>query len=144
MQLITAACYGSVFTVPGRMLMRTLLVLALLSAAGVATPAAAQDYDFRFHTYPNPFVAGSESATVEYQLPVGGTVSIYVYDFNGNLVRTVVENAKRGDGTHSGDEIWDGGDDNGKIVPPGPYVLIFEARLEGETHRVRFVAVVQR
>jgi hypothetical protein len=141
MRLIIAADYGSVFTVPTRILTRTLLVLALLSLALFAAHAAAEGFDF--HTYPNPLVAGGDPAKVAYRLPVGGTVSIYVYDFDGDLVRTIVEDAKRSAGAHDGDEVWDGGDDGGKIVAPGPYMVVFEARLQGETHRITFVAVVQ-
>ncbi|UCH79159.1 MAG: hypothetical protein JSU81_04220 [Candidatus Coatesbacteria bacterium] len=123
---------------------RAVLFLAFLSLTLFAANAAAEDYDFRFHTYPNPFLAGEESATVTYRLPVGGSVSIYVYDFDGNRIRTVVEDAKRTVGEHTGDEFWDGGDDDGKIVAAGPYVLVLEARLEGQVHRVTFVAVARR
>jgi hypothetical protein len=142
--LIIAAGYGSVLIVSTHTLSRTVLSLALLSLALFAANAAAQDYDFDFHAYPNPFVAGDDSATVVYQLPAGGSVSIYVYDFDGNLIRTVVENVKRSAGKHSGDEVWNGGDDDDKIVPAGPYVMVLEARLAGQTHRATFVAVVQR
>jgi hypothetical protein len=65
--------------------------------------------------YPNPF---NPSTTVEYRLPVPGSVEIRVFDLNGRLVRTL-ENGFQPQGEHRA--IWDGRDDGGTPVASGPY-----------------------
>jgi hypothetical protein len=117
-------------------------VSVLATAAGAAT-----EYDFQFHNYPNPFFPGGSVAGFAYVLPPSSseyTVSIYVYDFDGALVRTVVENYPQVYGAHEGEVEWNGRDDNGDFADPGPYVIIFEANVAGETYRDTFVAVVNR
>ena len=115
-----------------------LLILTIL--AGVA----AADEDFRLFAYPNPFVAGYADAQLAYYLPADAVISIYVYDLDGNHVRTLVDGANRPRGDHRGRDRWDGRDDDGEIVDAGPYLIVLDVRMEGKPHRDTFVAVVDR
>jgi hypothetical protein len=119
------------------------LVSGLVTAVGAAT-----EFDFQFHSYPNPYSPNDENypnAKFSYVLPSsGGSISIYVYDLESRLVRTVVENDYQGPGKHAGEVQWNGADDNNEYVDPGPYVIVLEVNISGEIYRDTFVAVVNR
>ncbi len=73
------------------------------------------------YAYPNPFSPNAEIARFHYS--TGGKdakVTIQVFDFGMNVVRTVIQNAQR-NGTREQDEIWDGRDDNRNQVANGVY-----------------------
>ncbi len=73
------------------------------------------------YAYPNPFSPNFEVVRLHYAIVNGlSKVTIRVFDFGMNLVRTVVSNAVRS-GTTEFDEIWDGKDDKGRQVSNGPY-----------------------
>ena len=118
-------------------------VSILATAAGAAT-----EYDFDFHAYPNPFFPGHKdyhrTADFSYDLPSSGSVSIYVYDLEGRLVRTVRENYPQVYGAHKGELKWNGTDDSGEYVDPGPYVVVLEVNIASEIYRDTFVAIVNR
>jgi hypothetical protein len=109
--------------------------------------AAAGDYDLSLHIYPNPFLAGfrydgKDYAKIAFRINSSGTASIFVYDFEGNSVRTLVKQRSLNSGEH---EIeWDGRDDRGDLVAPGPYVIVLEMTIQGELYRDTFVAVTLR
>lgn len=122
------------------------LLSSYLLAAAFIGGAAAGDYDLGLHMYPNPFLAdfqyGSDYAKVAFNVPSGGTASIYIYDFEGNRVRALFEGDRYPAGEH---EIeWDGRGDNGNLVAPGPYVIVLELTIQGELYRDTFVAVAHR
>ena len=85
------------------------------------------------YAFPNPFSPRQEEIKIFYS--TGGNernVTIRIFDFGMNLVRTVVQNVKRGNFTHqvtsavnSGQngviDFWDGKDDVGIYVPNGVY-----------------------
>jgi len=64
---------------------------------------------------PNPFTSRT---TICYQLPVRSDVSLKIFSFTGQLVRTLVDERQR-----AGHHIiwWDGCDDNGRRVAGGIY-----------------------
>jgi flagellar basal-body rod modification protein FlgD len=72
--------------------------------------------------------SGSGDIKLGYTLPAGcESVSINVYDANGNLVRTVSHAATtEGDNTFS----WDGKNDFGNTVDTGKYKFVVDARDE--------------
>lgn len=73
------------------------------------------------YIYPNPFSPKQEAARIHYS--TGGrnaTVTIEVFDFGMNRVRTVIKDAPR-TGSSEHDDIWDGLDDNRKQVANGVY-----------------------
>ena len=79
-----------------------------------------------------------------YFLPASSFISLYVYDLEGNPVRTLVEKAERPAGGYHGQDVWDGRDDDGDFVPAGAYLIVLDVRTRGETLRDTFVAVVDR
>ncbi len=71
--------------------------------------------------FPNPFAPGLESVKIKYI--VGGTsaeVTIRIFNFSMQLVRTLLQNATRSAGVDQ-IETWDGKDDSGSFVPNGVY-----------------------
>lgn len=85
------------------------------------------------YAYPNPFSPKSEIVKIKYNTSSSASiVTIRIFDFAMNYIRTVAQNVQRGGTMHvinSTDangingviDFWDGKDDNGKIVPNGVY-----------------------
>lgn len=85
------------------------------------------------YAYPNPFSPKTESVKIKYSTGNSSqNVTIRIYDFGMNYVRTVIQNELRGDpahqveSSHDGDingviDHWNGKDDYGKTVPNGVY-----------------------
>lgn len=85
------------------------------------------------YAFPNPFSPDDETISIKYS--TGGKrekVTIRVFDFGMNLVRTIIQNAERGDNIHTVDgfndspnagviDYWDGRDERGNIVANGVY-----------------------
>jgi parallel beta-helix repeat protein len=72
--------------------------------------------------YPNPF---NPTTTVRYGLKDAGSVRINVYNSRGQLVRSLVNDAKAA-GTYSA--VWNGLDNSGRPVSSGLYFIRMEAR----------------
>ncbi|UCH79364.1 MAG: hypothetical protein JSU81_05285 [Candidatus Coatesbacteria bacterium] len=121
--------------------LRTFVLGGVLACAA---SLASADEDLRFHSYPNPFVAGYVEAKVFYDLPARSTISLYVYDLEGNRLRTLVDQVERRVGIHNGQETWDGRDDEGEFVPAGAYLLVLDVQLRGERLQDTFLTVVER
>ena len=78
--------------------------------------------DRETYCYPNPFSPRQEQLKIKYS--TGGneaSVTIRVYDFGLNYVRTVIQNAPRNRTVEGAPEFWDGRDDNGNLLPNGVY-----------------------
>jgi hypothetical protein len=73
------------------------------------------------YAYPNPFAPRIETVRIHYALTApSGAVTIEVFDFGMNRVRTVLKDAQRsGAGEH--DETWNGLSDAGDRVKNGVY-----------------------
>jgi hypothetical protein len=74
------------------------------------------------YCYPNPFNPRQEALKIKYS--TNGTetnVTIRIFDFGLNYVRTVVQNAPRNRNLEGPPDFWDGKDDNGNFVPNGVY-----------------------
>jgi hypothetical protein len=67
--------------------------------------------------YPNPF---SERATVQFQIPAPGHVSVRALDALGRSIRRIHEGPLEA-GFHS--RNWDGRDEKGRTVPAGVYYI---------------------
>ncbi len=89
------------------------------------------------YAYPNPFSPKLDRLKIKYS--TGGktaSVTIRIFDFGMNYVRTIIQNVQRGSTYHEIDaggtanngiiDFWDGKDDNGKIVPNGVYFYRIE------------------
>lgn len=70
--------------------------------------------------FPNPFSPDNEVVRIKYNIQNSSNVTIRIFDFGMNLVRTLIQNASRGANDNQ-IEIWDGKDESGKIVPNGVY-----------------------
>lgn len=76
---------------------------------------------FLTYAYPNPFAARSEFTRIHYSTyGANADVSIEIFDFGMNRVRTLIQNANRS-GVTENDEIWDGKNDDGDYVANGVY-----------------------
>lgn len=74
------------------------------------------------YAYPNPFSPGQEQLKIKYS--TGGTeanVTIRIFDFGMNYIRTIIQNAPRNRDLEGAPEFWDGLDDNGNYLPNGVY-----------------------
>jgi hypothetical protein len=89
------------------------------------------------YAYPNPFSPRMDVLKIKYS--TGGNnspVTIRIFDFGMNYVRTIIQNASRGnplhviDGSNSPNngviDYWDGKDDSGYFVPNGVYFYRIE------------------
>ena len=73
------------------------------------------------YSYPNPFSPKRESVRFHYNLGrPSATVTIEIFDFGMHRVKTVLRDAPRS-GVQERDEIWDGNDETGSLVPNGVY-----------------------
>ena len=82
-------------------------------------PLSANDETY---CYPNPFNPRQEELKIKYS--TGGQqkdVTIQIFDFGFNYVRTVIQNAPRERDFEGPPDFWDGRDDNGNYVPNGVY-----------------------
>lgn len=71
------------------------------------------------YAYPNPFSPRFESTRIHFTTgDAAGSVSIELFDFGMNRVRTLLSGAQR---QGERDELWDGGDDSGMTVKNGVY-----------------------
>ncbi|MHB1688428.1 MAG: WD40/YVTN/BNR-like repeat-containing protein [Ignavibacteriaceae bacterium] len=94
-------------------------------------PVASQSQSYAF---PNPFNPRTDVLKIKYS--TGGQsvpVTIRIFNFSMNYIRTVIENAQRGNPSHLVDnsngviDYWDGKDANGNIVPNGVYFYRVDA-----------------
>ena len=67
--------------------------------------------------YPNPF---NPETTISYQLPEQSQVTLKIYNFSGQLVRSLLK-GQQAQGNHS--VIWDGMSDAGLNVSSGVYLI---------------------
>jgi hypothetical protein len=74
------------------------------------------------YAYPNPFSPRQEELKIKYS--TGGneaSVTIRIFDFGMNYIRTVIQNAPRNRTIEGAPDYWDGRDDNGNLLPNGVY-----------------------
>ena len=90
----------------------------------IAAPASKEVYAF-----PNPFSPRIDSKII-FKYDTGGkdeNVTIRVFDFGMNYLKTVIQNTPRViSATDSPYDNWDGTDDNGNVVPNGVYFYRIE------------------
>ena len=80
--------------------------------------------------YPNPF---NPTTTISYNMPTSGDVKLNVYNLRGQLVRSLVNEAKTV-GNHK--VVWDGKDDRGNIMASGIYFYRLETGKHSETRKM--------
>lgn len=75
------------------------------------------------YCYPNPFSPKLYKLKIKYS--TGGksaAVTIRIFDFGMNYIRTIIQNAPRTKTVESPPDYWDGRDDNGNLLPNGVYL----------------------
>lgn len=80
--------------------------------------------------HPNPFVGGTD---IKFQLGQPGQALLRIYNINGQLVKTLYNNALSA-GIHQC--RWDGTDDNGKRVSKGVYLYKLTCGVETATRKM--------
>lgn len=95
------------------------------------------------YAYPNPISplrndANYSRAKIHYALTNDAQVTVTIYSFNRKL-RTIVSGEARSGGREY-DEVWDGRDESGRIVPNGAYFYIIKTS-GGETARGKIVVL---
>ncbi|MFA3783059.1 hypothetical protein ABRY23_08355 [Melioribacteraceae bacterium 4301-Me] len=76
--------------------------------------------------FPNPFSPDDEKLNIKYTLSQDADVTIRIFDYGMNLVRTIIQNVpKRANIDNI--EIWDGRDEKGRIVANGVYFYRIDA-----------------
>ena len=81
------------------------------------------DADEHF-AYPSPFspyASERQAATIHYKLPQTADVTLKIYDFNLDLVKTILENQSRPGDIEIDTDLWDGKNDKGIVVANGVY-----------------------
>ncbi|MFH1892581.1 MAG: PKD domain-containing protein [Candidatus Zixiibacteriota bacterium] len=76
----------------------------------------------------NPYLG--ETATIRTSISAPIPVNVLIKTKEGDVVRNLVSNETRPAGTQ--DDVWDGTDDLGNMLPDGPYYAVLEYLLEGE------------
>ncbi|MBI4531297.1 MAG: T9SS type A sorting domain-containing protein, partial [Candidatus Latescibacteria bacterium] len=83
---------------------------------------------------PNPF---NTETTIMYRLPIGGAVSLTIYNLSGQQARKLID-SYQGSGEHR--VVWDGRDDRGRSIATGVYFYRLTA---GEFTAVRRMILVK-
>ncbi len=73
------------------------------------------------------FRPGQGLLSFGYFLTQDAQVTIQIRSLRGQLVRTIVQNVPRSAGSNLADS-WDGLDQKGRVVPPGPYLVVLTFR----------------
>ena len=79
---------------------------------------------------PNPF---NSSTKISYQIPEGGDVSLKIFNLNGQLVKTLI-NQQRKEGYY--EIIWNGMDDNNHPVTSGVYLIMLTLNKSRITQKI--------
>jgi hypothetical protein len=137
-----------------RVVARLLNGLAADSAVAVGNstftiqPSDAVVKTLLYQNFPNPFPApSSQSTCIWFDLKTRGKVDLTIHDLRGHRVKTIIPGALSSDldagrygraseldGTGCDSRlVWDGTADDGRVVPPGVYLLRFKADGVAET-----------
>jgi hypothetical protein len=85
-----------------------------------ASPALVSNEDS--YAYPNPFSPRIHQLKFKYSTNgISENVTIRIFNFGMNLVKTVIQNAPRTRSLDDAPDRWDGRDEYGEIVPNGVY-----------------------
>lgn len=94
------------------------------------------------YAYPNPFSPDDEVVRIHYSTGKSSTanVTLRIFDFGMNLVRTVVQNAPR-ETVREHDEIWDGKNLSNAVVANGVY--FYQLTIDSDEPRWGKILVIQ-
>ena len=83
------------------------------------TPLA-NEIPYQFSPASSP--ESKDTLAIDYDVAQSSLVSILIYDSNGNLIRTLVNQAIRNPGNHV--DVWDGRNNSGELASDGTYQFI--------------------
>lgn len=86
-------------------------------------PDAKKETPYQFSPTSSP--GTGDTLSIDYNLAQDSLVTILIFDFGGNLIRTLVNNELRNAGANI--DIWDGKNDAGEFVTEGGYRFIITA-----------------
>jgi hypothetical protein len=93
------------------------------------------------YSYPSPFSPDDQAVRIHYALRgSAANVSIRIFDFSMQLVKTLIQNAPRS-GAFEHDEVWDGRDEQRRRVANGVY--FYRIDIDGEDPRMGKIFVVE-
>lgn len=105
--------------------------IVIMTTAVASGDGAGMITDYRLHqNYPNPF---NPSTVIRYEIPKAGHVTVKVYNFAGQEVRTLVNEVQT---TGAYQTSWDGRDERGQTVSSGIYFYRLNARSFVETRKM--------
>lgn len=88
--------------------------------------------DIEITIEPNPFsYSRDEAVHITVAVPEGESMSVRVYDRDGRVVRTLIDNAQPYDESLN----WNGYSDGGRALPPGIYILYVEVSGKGSVKK---------
>lgn len=94
-------------------------------------PLVVKPFQYAVSNHPNPF---NPQTRIEFSLPVAGGVTLTVFDVNGRLVKTLLDDVRYGEGEFS--TVWNGNDNDGRRVASGVYFYRFESGAFSRTGRM--------
>lgn len=84
--------------------------------------------------FPNPFKPDEEQINIKYNFDgENQEVTIRIFDFGMNLVKTIIQNANR-PGSKDNIDYWNGRDENNEIVPNGVYFFRIDIGKSKQTY----------
>jgi hypothetical protein len=86
-----------------------------------------------YQNHPNPF---NPSTTISYSLSKPEFVTLTIFSITGQKVRTLADNVK-GAGTHS--VLWDGFNEDGKLMSSGIYFCVLKSASMVETKKMQLI-----
>ena len=92
-------------------------ILGIAENEDVAQPTGVR----LFQNYPNPV---REKTMLRFSVPANTSISLNIYDISGRLVKTLARGIP---GAGSYFTVWNGTDNNGKMVPGGVYLCNLKA-----------------
>ena len=76
---------------------------------------------------PGVFVAGVMPASISHSINLDARETIWLENEAGQVIRTLVDGVDRPAAPPTHDDLWDGRDDSGNLVPAGQYNVVIEA-----------------
>lgn len=88
---------------------------------------------FQVTVSPNPiYLSSGQPAQIDYRMEIGQQLTLKIFDRAGHLIRTIADKTPSATGTAS----WDGTDDRGGQVRPGPYILLARSDPQGAARKI--------
>jgi len=83
------------------------------------------------YAYPNPFTPKRNDrfysqTKIHYSLVNETVISVSIYNYQGRLIKKLVDGEFRAGGL-AHDELWDGKDSNGIVIPNGVYFYVIKS-----------------